>query len=53
MDPGKDSGEREIRPGVLELDHTADLGMRVVATTREGLFERAALGMFALMWGED
>jgi SHS2 domain-containing protein len=50
MDSGEESREGELRPGVHELDHTADLGMQVVAETREGLFKRAALGMFALMW---
>jgi SHS2 domain-containing protein len=52
MDSGDQRREGELRPGVHELDHTADLGMRVVAESREALFERAALGMFALMWGE-
>jgi SHS2 domain-containing protein len=52
MDPEEDSRNGEIRPGIRELDHTADLGMRVVAETREQLFERAGLGMFALMRGE-
>jgi SHS2 domain-containing protein len=42
----------EIHPGVRELDHTADLGIEVVGSTRDAIFQRAAAGMFALMWDD-
>lgn len=42
----------EICPGVRELDHTADVGIVVHADSREALFDRAASGMFALVYGD-
>ncbi|MBN1503638.1 MAG: archease [Candidatus Eisenbacteria bacterium] len=37
------------RPRYELLDHTADLGMRVEASTLEGLFEEAGLALFDLV----
>jgi SHS2 domain-containing protein len=48
-EPWEPSSEDEIRPGVRELDHTADLGIEIEGATREAVFRRAAQGMFALM----
>ena len=39
--------------GITFLDHTADVGMDVAAPSRERLFHRAALGMLALLRGDD
>lgn len=39
--------------GVVFLDHTADVGIGVAAPTLDALFHRAALGMLALLRGED
>lgn len=39
----------EGRPRYELLDHTADLGIRVEASTLEGLFEEAGLALFDLM----
>lgn len=39
--------------GVVFLDHTADVGIGVAAPTLAALFHRAALGMLALLRGED
>lgn len=39
--------------GVQPLDHTADVGMDVVAPTMATLFDRAALGMMAFLAGDD
>jgi SHS2 domain-containing protein len=36
-----------------ELEHTADLAIRAYGSTREQLFENAALGMFSLLWDVD
>jgi SHS2 domain-containing protein len=52
VEPWEPSSEDEIRPGVRELDHTADLGIEIEGPTREAIFRRAAHGMFALMWEE-
>lgn len=52
VEPREPTAEDEIRPGVRELDHTADLGIEVEGPTRDAVFERAAEGMFALMWDE-
>ena len=40
-------------PGVTFLEHTADVGLDVEAPTLELLFHRAAVGMLALLRGED
>ena len=52
VEPREPTAEDEIRPGVRELDHTADLGIEVEGPTQDAIFERAAQGMFALMWDE-
>jgi len=39
--------------GVRSLDHTADVGMDIVAPTMAVLFDRAALGMMAFLAGDD
>lgn len=52
VEPWEPGSEDEIRPGVRELDHTADLGIEIEGSTREAIFRRAAEGMFALMWEE-
>lgn len=39
--------------GVVFLDHTADVGIGVAAPTLDALFHRAAIGMLALLRGED
>lgn len=44
---------RDFPPWLEEIDHTADAGFRVRAPTRGQLFERAALGMFALLTDLD
>jgi len=36
-------------PGVREIDHTADAGIRITAPSLESLFTRAAEGMFRLV----
>jgi SHS2 domain-containing protein len=43
----------EIAPGVVEIEHTADLGMEVRASSLERLFGRAATGMMALVRDTD
>ncbi|UCG75421.1 MAG: archease, partial [Gemmatimonadota bacterium] len=43
-------GSQGVPPGVVELDHTADVGMTVEADSLEELFHRAAEGMLWLMW---
>jgi SHS2 domain-containing protein len=43
----------EIYTGVRAIDHTADVGIEVRASTLEGLFDRAARGALALVAGED
>ena len=40
-------------PGVTFLDHTADVGMDVEAASLEALLHRAAIGMLALIRGEE
>jgi SHS2 domain-containing protein len=40
-------------PGVTFLDHTADVGIAVDAPSPELLFHRSALGMLALLRGDD
>ena len=40
-------------PGVTFLDHTADVGFDAVAPSAERLFHVAALGMLALLRGEE
>lgn len=40
-------------PGVTFLDHTADVGMDVEADSLEELLHRSALGMLALLRGEE
>jgi len=42
-----------ILAGVVFLDHTADVGMDVHAHSFQELLHRAALGMLALLRGED
>lgn len=42
---------REMQPEFEELDHTADVAMRVRGTTLDMLFNHAALGMMQLMTG--
>ena len=39
----------DLGPGVRELEHTADLGLEVEAPSLPLLFERAGLGLLALM----
>lgn len=39
--------------GITFLDHTADVGMEVVAPTQDRLFHNAAMGMMALLDGRD
>jgi SHS2 domain-containing protein len=39
--------------GVAFLDHTADVGIDVEAGSLAELLHRAALGMLALLWGEE
>lgn len=39
--------------GITFVDHTADVGMDVEAPSRERLFHRAAVGMLALLRGEE
>ncbi|MFW5947567.1 MAG: archease [Gemmatimonadota bacterium] len=39
--------------GIRFLDHTADVGMDVIAPSLEALFRRAAAGMAALLRGAD
>lgn len=39
----------ELAPGVVEFEHTADLGMEVEACSLEELFHRAAAGMMVLV----
>ncbi|MBD3160944.1 MAG: archease [Candidatus Eisenbacteria bacterium] len=41
--------EREPVAGFEPVEHTADVGLRIWAPTREGLFERAAAGMASLL----
>ncbi len=53
MEPWEPSSEDEIRPGVREVDHTADMGIEIEGPTREAIFRRAAHGMFALMLDEE
>ncbi|MGD8494810.1 MAG: archease [Gemmatimonadales bacterium] len=43
----------EIAPGVVEVEHTADLGMEVRASSLQQLFGRAATGMMALVRDPD
>lgn len=43
--------EEELLPGVRALDHTADVGLELVAPDRAALFRRAAAGMEALIAG--
>ncbi len=38
---------------MVELDHTADVGMTVEAASLEELFQRAAGGMLWLMWDQQ
>jgi len=38
-------------PFYTVIDHTADLGIEVEATSREGIFTRSGLAMFDLMFG--
>lgn len=49
--------EADLRPrpeeGAWQVDHTADLALRVKARTLPALFEQAALGMGRLARGED
>jgi SHS2 domain-containing protein len=46
--------DRERWPeGVLPLDHTADVGLSVLAPSLEALFDRAAAGMRGLIEGTD
>ncbi len=41
-----------LGPGVREIEHTADVGMVVEAADFAQLLHRAAVGMFALMYGK-
>lgn len=43
----------EIAPGVVEIEHTADLAMEVEAASLAELFRRAAAGMMALVRDRD
>lgn len=52
-DRGQGTGGPELAQGVRALDHTADVGIEAVAPTLEALFHRAALGMMALIYGDD
>lgn len=42
-----------LAPGVELLEHTADVGMQVRASSLEELFHRAALGLVGLMRGSE
>lgn len=42
-----------LSPGVRALDHTADVGFEVRASSLPELFRRAALGMLALLYEEE
>lgn len=50
MTAGRNMRGPELPQGVVELDHTADVGMTVEAASLEELFRRAAAGMLWLMW---
>ncbi len=43
----------ELLPGVRAIDHTADVGLDLVAPDLAGLFQRAAAGMEALIAGSE
>ena len=45
-----ESGSREISPGVIELDHTADVAITIEAASLDELVHRTAAGVMALMW---
>ncbi|MBI4410280.1 MAG: archease [Gemmatimonadetes bacterium] len=44
------AGSAELLPGVVALDHTADVGIEVRAPSLPALFHLAAAGMMALLW---
>ncbi len=44
--------EDPLGPGVREVEHTADVGIVVEASDFEQLLHRAAVGVFALMYGK-
>ncbi|NJD20719.1 MAG: archease [Gemmatimonadetes bacterium] len=46
-------GADSVPPGVLFLDHTADVGLDLTASTLAQLFTRAALGMGCLISGGE
>ncbi len=50
-DPNADGDE--LLPGVRTIDHTADVGLDLVAPDLAGLFRRAAAGMEALLAGPE
>lgn len=45
-------GTEHVPPGIAPLDHTADVGMEVTASTLPALFTRAALGALWLVDGD-
>ena len=55
MHDGPTDGGREamLAEGVRALDHTADVGLDVVAPSVDALFDRAASGLVALLYGDD
>lgn len=50
--PEDDLTDRALPAGVTGLDHTADIGIRVEARSLASLFDRAALGMLAILTGD-
>ncbi len=51
--PARPTHRSTVPPGVLFLDHTADVGLEVAAPTLAELFTRAAAGMACLIHGEE
>ncbi len=51
--PGGGPDLESVLPGVHELDHTADVGIEIEAPTLEALLERAAAGMWFLVFGDN
>lgn len=45
-------GTEHVPPGITPLDHTADVGMEVTASTLPALFTRAALGALWMVEGD-
>ncbi|MGH7542238.1 MAG: archease [Gemmatimonadota bacterium] len=46
------AGDAGMPPGVRELDHTADVGIRVAAASLDELFVRAVGGTWYLVFGQ-